>query len=136
MAAYALIELEITNMEGLAPYVAAVSDTLAAHGGRYLVRPGPMEVVEGGVGDYPTKVVLEFPSMAAAHWVNWTRVLALPAATCAERMDGTKSATRTPMTAMTDRSSSRVKPRRCTGRRRWKSRTDSLIGDSRGGCPC
>jgi uncharacterized protein (DUF1330 family) len=66
MAAYALIELEITNMEGLGPYVDAVSDTVAAHGGKYLVRLGDTEVVEGGLGEYPLKVVLEFPSMDAA----------------------------------------------------------------------
>lgn len=71
LAAYALIELEITNMDGMAPYVAAVSDTVTSHGGRYLVRPGPMNVVEGGVGEFPMKVVLEFPSMATAEaWYN------------------------------------------------------------------
>ena len=65
MAVYALVELEITNMEGMGPYVAAVSDTIAAHGGKYLVRAGNTERVEGDPG-YPTKVVLEFPTMAAA----------------------------------------------------------------------
>ena len=66
MAAYALIELEITNLDGMAPYMAAVSDTIAAHGGKYLVRAGQTEVAEGGLGAYPTKVVLEFPTMEAA----------------------------------------------------------------------
>ncbi len=65
MTVYALVELEITNMEGMGPYVAAVSDTIAAHGGKYLVRAGNTEVVEGDLG-YPAKVVLEFPTMAAA----------------------------------------------------------------------
>ena len=66
MAAYALIELEITDMAGMAPYVASVADTLAAHGGKYLVRLGLTEVAEGGVGEYPSKVVLEFASVDAA----------------------------------------------------------------------
>ena len=43
MAAYAIVELEITNMEGMAPYMEAVPDTVAAHGGKYLVRAGETE---------------------------------------------------------------------------------------------
>ena len=66
MAAYALIELEVTNLDGMAPYMATVSDTIASHGGKYLVRAGQTQVAEGGVGEYPTKVVLEFPTMEAA----------------------------------------------------------------------
>jgi uncharacterized protein (DUF1330 family) len=66
MTVYALIELEITNMDGMGPYIQAVSGTIAAHGGKYLVRAGNTEVVEGGLGEYPVKVVLEFPSMVAA----------------------------------------------------------------------
>lgn len=66
MAAYAIVELEITNMEGMAPYMEAVPDTVAAHGGKYLVRAGETEVAEGGLGEYPLKVILEFPSMNAA----------------------------------------------------------------------
>ena len=71
MVVYALIELEITNMDGMGPYLAAVSDTITSHGGKYLVRAGNTEVVEGGLGQYPVKVVLEFPSMDAAKgWYN------------------------------------------------------------------
>jgi uncharacterized protein (DUF1330 family) len=71
MAVYALVELEITNMESMGPYMEAVPGTVAAHGGKYLVRAGNTEVVEGGLGEYPLKVILEFPSMAAAKsWYN------------------------------------------------------------------
>jgi len=71
MAAYALVELEVTNMEGMGPYMESVSGTIAAHGGKYLVRAGNTEVAEGGIGEYPVKVILEFPSMAAAKgWYN------------------------------------------------------------------
>ena len=66
MAVYALVELEITNMEGMAPYMEAVSDTVTAHGGKYLVRAGETEVAEGGLGEYPLKVIIEFPSREAA----------------------------------------------------------------------
>ena len=71
MAVYALVELQITSMDGMGPYVATVSDTITNHGGKYLVRAGNTEVVEGGLGEYPVKVVLEFPSMdAAKKWYN------------------------------------------------------------------
>jgi uncharacterized protein (DUF1330 family) len=66
MAAYALVELEITSMEGAGPYLSAVEGTIVAHGGKYLIRAGATEIVEGGLGEYPLKVVVEFPSMAAA----------------------------------------------------------------------
>jgi len=71
MAVYALVELEVDNMDGLAPYSEAVPGTVAAHGGRYLVRAGDTEVQEGGLGEFPHKVVLEFPTMDAAKgWYN------------------------------------------------------------------
>ncbi len=66
MAVYAIVELEITNMDGMGPYMEAVPNTIAAHGGKYLARAGNTEVVEGGLGEYPLKVILEFPSMDAA----------------------------------------------------------------------
>ncbi len=71
MTTYALIELEIMNPGGFDPYIAAVSDTIAKHGGKYLVRGGQIEVVEGSASEYPMKVVLQFPSMEAAKgWYN------------------------------------------------------------------
>jgi uncharacterized protein (DUF1330 family) len=71
MTVYALVELEITNMDGIGPYIKAVPDTIAAHGGKYLISAGNTEVAEGGLGEYPLKVILEFPSMAAAKgWYN------------------------------------------------------------------
>ena len=71
MSVYGLVELEITNMEGMGPYMEAVPGTIEAHGGKYLVRAGETEVAEGGLGEYPLKVVLEFPSMDAAKgWYN------------------------------------------------------------------
>ena len=47
--------------------------TIAAHGGRYLVRGGALEQFEGEAGDPAARriVMLEFPSMAAAR--DWYR---------------------------------------------------------------
>jgi len=40
MAFYVVWDAEVTNRPGLEPYVAAVSDTIAKHGGRYLALVG------------------------------------------------------------------------------------------------
>ena len=66
MAVYAVVEVEIINIDGMAPYMVAVSDTIAEYGGKFLVRAGATEVVEGGLGEYPVKVIVEFPSKEAA----------------------------------------------------------------------
>lgn len=69
MAVYAVVEVEIMNIDGMAPYMVAVSDTIAEYGGKFLVRGGATEVVEGGLGEYPLKVIVEFPSKEVA--VGW-----------------------------------------------------------------
>ncbi|HWH41933.1 MAG TPA: DUF1330 domain-containing protein [Usitatibacter sp.] len=65
MAAYVFAEIEITNPDGYREYTAIVPATIAKYGGRFLVRGGAAEVLEG---DWPQcrRVLLEFPSMQAA----------------------------------------------------------------------
>jgi uncharacterized protein (DUF1330 family) len=60
-----LAEIEITNPDGYREYTAIVPATIAKYGGRFLVRGGAAEVLEG---DWPQRrrVLLEFPSMQAA----------------------------------------------------------------------
>jgi uncharacterized protein (DUF1330 family) len=63
MAAYVIADIEVTDSAGFAEYQQKVPATIAAHGGRYLVRGGATEVLEGGWS--PKRcVVLEFPNMA------------------------------------------------------------------------
>ena len=70
MAFYVVWDAEITNRPGLDPYVAAVSDTIANHGGRYLVRGGATKLVEGGP-EPKIFVILEFPDAATFdRWYN------------------------------------------------------------------
>ena len=72
MSAYFVVEIEITNMEAMKPYRDAVGATLTAYGGRFLVRGGASELVEGGP---PPKrmVIVEFPDAAACkRWYNST----------------------------------------------------------------
>jgi uncharacterized protein (DUF1330 family) len=57
-------------MEAMANYRAAVPATLAQYGGRFLVRGGASELIEGGPA--PKRIViLEFASAAAVkRWYN------------------------------------------------------------------
>jgi uncharacterized protein (DUF1330 family) len=65
MPAYVLAEVEITNPEGYREYTALVPATITQYGGRFLVRGGAAETLEG---EWPQcrRVVIEFPSMQAA----------------------------------------------------------------------
>ena len=62
MAAYLIVDLDVTEPEKYATYRDAVPEVIKKYGGRYLVRGGDVEVLEG---DWqPGRlVVLEFPSM-------------------------------------------------------------------------
>ena len=64
MPAYLVAEIEMTNPTGFAPYRAAVTATVAQHGGRFLVRGGATELIEGSP-EPKTIVILEFPDAAA-----------------------------------------------------------------------
>jgi uncharacterized protein (DUF1330 family) len=64
MPAYLVAEVEITNRAGFEPYGAAVGATLTQYGGRFLVRGGDTELIEGGPAP-KTIVVVEFPDAAA-----------------------------------------------------------------------
>jgi uncharacterized protein (DUF1330 family) len=62
MAAYMIVLIKITREEGWPEYRKAVSELFERHGGRYLVRGGPVEVLEGAY-DGRRLVVFEFPSL-------------------------------------------------------------------------
>ena len=65
MAAYVIADIEITDPAGYEEYRRRVQATVAQYGGRYLVRGGPAETLEGGWR--PRRlVVIEFPSLAQA----------------------------------------------------------------------
>ena len=65
MAAYLVVDLEVVDQAGFETYRTQVPQTIAKYGGRYLVRGGKTEVLEG---DWRPKrvVVLEFPSVEQA----------------------------------------------------------------------
>jgi len=64
MAAYLIANIEVLDPVAYEEYRKAVSATIAAHGGRYLARGGPCDVLEGEF-DVKRFVVVEFPDVAA-----------------------------------------------------------------------
>jgi uncharacterized protein (DUF1330 family) len=63
MAAYLIADIEVLDAAGFAEYRQKVPATIAQYGGRYLVRGGAAETLEGAWS--PERcVVLEFPNMA------------------------------------------------------------------------
>ena len=63
MPAYLFANVDVTDPQGYEKYRQRVSATIEAYGGRYVVRGGATEVLEG---EWVPKrmVILEFPDMA------------------------------------------------------------------------
>lgn len=70
MAAYVIVDLEVKDPTAYESYRREVVATVTKYGGRFLVRGGNVQVLEG---DWAPKrvVVLEFPSMDALQ--RWYR---------------------------------------------------------------
>lgn len=89
MAAYVVIDIEVTDPSGYEEYKKLAPPSIAARGGKYLARGGATEVLEG---EWVPKrlVILEFESIAKAkEWLN-----------CAEYEAGRKLRHRTAKTNM------------------------------------
>ena len=70
MPAYIIVEIEITDSVGYEEYKKQAAATVAQYGGKYIVRGGACETVEG---DWKPKriVVLQFESAERAkEWLN------------------------------------------------------------------
>jgi uncharacterized protein (DUF1330 family) len=70
VAAYVIYQAEVLDEVRYDEYKAKVAESLVAAGGRYVVRGGQVEVLEGEPPAGRT-VVVEFPSMQAA--IDWYR---------------------------------------------------------------
>jgi uncharacterized protein (DUF1330 family) len=68
MKAYVIVTVAVQDPERYKDYIKAATPTVAAHGGRYIVRGGRAEKLEGDV-TINRIVVLEFPSYQQAK--NW-----------------------------------------------------------------
>ena len=65
MAAYVIVEVEVRDKDRYADYIKVVPPTITKYGGKFIVRGGKAELIEG-TGEPKRIVVLEFPSMARA----------------------------------------------------------------------
>jgi len=66
MAAYVIVDIEVTDPEVYARYRELAPPIVAAFGGKYLMRGGATETVEG-TWQPKRLVILEFPSMESIH---------------------------------------------------------------------
>ena len=65
MSAYLIVQVDVTDAAGYDEYKKMVPPSLAAYGGKFVVRGGACETLEGSW--QPKRlVVLEFPSVAKA----------------------------------------------------------------------
>jgi len=71
MAAYVMVEVEVTDATGYEEYKKLAQHTVALYGGRYLARGGEVATLEGPP-PLARVVVLEFPSLsqAKAWWAS------------------------------------------------------------------
>jgi uncharacterized protein (DUF1330 family) len=70
MPAYIIVEIEITDPVGYEEYKIQAAATVKQYGGKYIVRGGPCETIEG---DWNPKriVVLQFENIEGARaWLN------------------------------------------------------------------
>jgi uncharacterized protein (DUF1330 family) len=79
MPAYFIVDIDVTDPTALEEYRKAVPATVEKYGGKFLVRGGRMEVVEGSWR--PKRVVVtEFPSLEQAkRWYDSEEYRALKA---------------------------------------------------------
>ncbi|MHA1563669.1 MAG: DUF1330 domain-containing protein [Alphaproteobacteria bacterium] len=85
MAAYLIADLTVHDPVGVEEYRQRVPAVIAQFGGRYLVRGGAMEVLEGK--REPSRIIiLEFPDMAALkqfyHSPEYAELIPLRQKTC------------------------------------------------------
>jgi len=89
MTAYLIGEIDVTNSAGYDEYRRQVPATVAKYGGRFIIRGGASEALEG---DWAPKrvVVLEFPTMEALkrwyHSAEYTPLIALRQANAAGKL--------------------------------------------------
>jgi len=66
MAGYVIAQIKVNDPEPFKDYVKRNTSVVEKYGGKFLVRGGEMEVLEGDFA-YPRAIVIQFPSVSAAH---------------------------------------------------------------------
>ncbi len=80
MAAYVIVQVEVTDWDRFGEYLKETPRVMAQHGGRYIARGGEMVALEGG-GQAKRVVLIEFPSLQKAkewyHSAEYQRIKVL-----------------------------------------------------------
>ncbi|MDO9111640.1 MAG: DUF1330 domain-containing protein, partial [Desulfatirhabdiaceae bacterium] len=63
------VEITIPDRTKLAEYMREAPKIIHKYNGKYLVRGGALSVLEGTIGEHPTKILIEFPDKDSA--VAW-----------------------------------------------------------------
>ena len=66
MTAYSVLAVTPTNQDWVADYIKPANALVAKHGGKYLARTASHETVEGEGQDAALRIVIAWPSKAAA----------------------------------------------------------------------
>jgi uncharacterized protein (DUF1330 family) len=66
MTAYVIANIRVHDPDGMRAYSQAVTPVVEKFGGRYLVRGGAHNILEGSP-DFSRVVIIEFPSVEAVH---------------------------------------------------------------------
>lgn len=66
---YIVASVAVEDADAYGAYTARTPEVIARHGGRFIVRGGPVTPLEGEMGLKGRLVILEFPSVDAAR--NW-----------------------------------------------------------------
>ncbi|WP_299655228.1 DUF1330 domain-containing protein [uncultured Jannaschia sp.] len=67
MTAYSVLEVTPKTEDWIEDYLPTANKVIARHGGRYLARTQTHEVLEGENREVGLRIVIEWPSMDAAH---------------------------------------------------------------------
>ena len=67
MPAYVISEVEILDRQLIDSYRSLAKASIEQYGGRYIVRGGPVELIEGQRDPARQFVIVEFPTMDRAH---------------------------------------------------------------------
>ncbi len=67
MPAYVISEVEVVDEQLAAEYRSIAADSIARYGGRYVIRGGAIDIIEGERPSEERIVVVEFPTMKHAH---------------------------------------------------------------------
>ena len=88
MAAYVIVDVTITNPQDYEEYKKLTPASITAYGGKFIVRGGKAETLEGG-WDPERIVVLEFPTVERAkEW--WASAMYAPAKEIRQRSATTR----------------------------------------------